>query len=523
MSSELALLPEYLGAHLRLSVLALLLGATLSLPLGVAASRNARLAAWALAGAGVLQTIPSLALLAFMVPVLAWVSGYSLAWLGVDLPSIGFLPALIALTLYSTLPILQNTVAGLAGVPASLREAARGVGMTPRQQLLRVELPLALPVIVAGLRTAAVWVVGTATLSTPVGATSLGNYIFSGLQTRNYASVSLGCVAAAGLAIALDQMIRRIERASGRRPRTGRALLFAALGLGATVGLLSWSEGYGPASNSREAVRIGAKTFSEQYILADLLARWIEDELAVPTRTIPSLGSTVLFDALASGELDLYVDYSGTLWANILGGEGAPGSRVAVLEQVREGLLDNYGIRVVAALGFENTYALAMSAARARELGITTLSELAPHAATLSIGGDYEFFARPEWTALVERYGFDFPTKRSMDSSLMYQAAAAGEVDVISAFSTDGRIAAYDLVVLRDDRGVIPPYDAVILMRDASARARPELVGHLARLEGKISAERMRALNRAVDEEGRSPAAVAEELAAALSSNLGAR
>ena len=523
MSAELALLPEYLGAHLRLSVLALSLGTALSLPLGVAASRNPRLAAWATAGAGVLQTIPSLALLAFMVPLLAWASGLSLRWLGFKLPSIGFVPALIALTLYSTLPILQNTIAGLAGVPEPLREAARGVGMTARQQLLRVELPLALPVIVAGLRTAAVWVVGTATLSTPVGATSLGNYIFSGLQTRNYAAVSLGCVAAAGLAIVFDQIIRRIESAAGRRSRPGRGFVAALVALGAVAILLSWNGGLTRGGHGPAALRIGAKTFSEQYILSEFLAQWIEQGLALPTRTLPSLGSTVLFDGLSAGEIDLYVDYSGTLWANILRGEGKPGDRAAVLEDVRRALRERHGVRVVAALGFENTYALAMSAARAEALGVTTFSDLAPHAPALSIGGDYEFFARPEWAALVDEYGFDFPVQRSMDSSLMYQAAATGEVDVISAFSTDGRIAAFDLVVLEDDRGVIPPYDAVILVREAVVEARPELAAHLARLEGRIPAARMRALNREVDQAGRSPGAVAAELLGELNPTSGGR
>ncbi len=513
MSEQLALLPEYLAAHLRLSLLALGLGSAISLPLGIAVARRPGWAAWAVATSGIFQTIPSLALLAFMVPLLAFLGRYVTTWVGFDLPSIGFLPALIALTLYSTLPILQNTITGLAGVPGALREAARGVGMTPRQQLLRVELPLALPVIVAGLRTAAVWVVGTATLSTPVGATSLGNYIFSGLQTRNYTAVSIGCVAAAALAVSLDQLIRRLEGAARRRPRPGSWVAAVAVGLVAWAVFHAWA-----GRDTRETtVRIGAKTFSEQYILSEFLAGWIETGLGVPTRIVPSLGSTVLFDALCSGELDLYVDYSGTLWATILRGEGLPRGREAVLEEVREGLLERYGIRLVAALGFENTYTLAMSAARARELAVARFSDLAPHSGSLSIGGDYEFFARPEWKALVAHYGFAFARQRSMDASLMYQAVAAGEVDVISAFSTDGRIAAFDLLVLEDDRGVIPPYDAVVLVPETVARARPDLVRRIAALEGRISAPRMRALNRAVDQEGRAPSEVAHELLRELS------
>ena len=168
MSEQLALLPGYLTAHIQLTLLALLLSASISLPLGVAVTRSPWLERPALGVAGLIQTVPSLALLAVMVPLLA----------GLDLPSIGFLPAIIGLTLYGILPMLRNTVTGIAGVDAAVKQAAQGVGMTPWQQLTRVELPLAMPVIVAGVRTATVWIVGIATLSTPVGATSLGNYIF---------------------------------------------------------------------------------------------------------------------------------------------------------------------------------------------------------------------------------------------------------------------------------------------------------------------------------------------------------
>ena len=205
MSEQLALLPEYLTAHLQLTLLALLCSTAVSLPAGVAVTRVAWLERPVLGAAAVIQTVPSLALLAVMVPLLA----------GLGVQSIGFLPAFIGLTLYGVLPILRNTVTGIAGVDPALTEAARAVGMTPWQQLRRVELPLAMPVIVAGLRTATVWTVGVATLSTPVGATSLGNYIFSGLQTRNYTSVLVGCAAAAVLALVLDGLVRGLS-AGGR-------------------------------------------------------------------------------------------------------------------------------------------------------------------------------------------------------------------------------------------------------------------------------------------------------------------
>jgi osmoprotectant transport system permease protein len=210
------------------------------------------------------------------------------------------------------------------------------------------------------------------------------------------------------------------------------------------------------------------------------------------------------------------VDYSGTLWATLLRRTEPPGDRGRVLEEVRRWLREEHGITLAAALGFENTYALAVRGAQARERAWDSIGDLAPVAPSLEIGGDYEFFARPEWRAVESAYGLRFRARRSMDSSLMYQALARGEVDVISAFSTDGRIAALDLRVLEDERGVIPPYDAVVLTGARLVRERPEVLAALRRLEGAIDAEAMRRMNAAVDRDGRSPGEVARDFLARL-------
>ena len=513
MSEQLALLPGYLTAHLRLSLLALAVGAAVSVPLGILVTRRRRLEPALLGVASVIQTIPSLALLAIMVPLLGAASVFSAAWFGVELRSIGELPALLALTLYSMLPMLRNTVAGIEGVDPALVEAARGVGMTSWQRLARVELPLAMPVIVAGLRTAAVWVVGTATLSTPVGATSLGNFIFSGLQTRNQAAVLVGCVAAAALALLLDQLIRLLEL--GLRERRRLAVAGAA---GTLLLLFAWAVGSAAIrSGSGEApVRIGSKTFTEQYVLSELLSSLLGRETGLIGEAVPSLGSTVLFDALRQSEIDLYVDYTGTLWANVLRREGRPPGRAEVLAEVRRELAERHDVTVVCALGFENTYALGMRGDHAAALSVATLAELSRVAPRLAIGADYEFFQRPEWAALVSAYGLAFHERRSMDPALMYQALDQGQVDVISAFSTDGRIAALGIRLLRDELGVIPPYDAVVLASPRLAHERPEALRALALLEGRIGEAEMQRMNHAVDGDGESPARVARAFLAGL-------
>jgi osmoprotectant transport system permease protein len=426
------------------------------------------------------------------------------------LVGIGFLPAFIALVLYSMLPVLRNTVTGLTTIDPAVVEAARGVGMSPWARLMRVELPLALPVIVAGVRTATVWTVGAATLATPVGATSLGNYIFRGLQTRNTAAILMGCLASAALALALDGLSALLVRGVKRRRR---GQIIAALGIVVLLYAYAiWAATPSLSASARPPIVVGAKTFSEQYILANLLAERVRQSSdGVEAEVKSSLGSSVVFDALAEGAIDVYVDYSGTIWANVMKRSGVPRDRARVLDEVRQYLKERYDIVLLAALGFENAYALAMARSRAERLGVSTVSDLAAVAPRLQIGGDYEFFGRPEWKALEETYGLRFSAKRSMDSSLMYQAAAQGTVDVISAFTTDGRIVAFDLKVVDDDRGVIPPYDAIVLGNGRFVRDHPTLARSLRALDGTIDANHMRRMNLEVDEKKRAPADVARE------------
>lgn len=510
LDAALAVLPERLGWHVALSASALALGLAIALPLGVAAARHPRLKWIALASAGLVQTIPSLALLALFFPILLLLSGLAERVLGHGFPALGFLPSLLALTLYSMLPILRNAAAGVSGVDPAVIEAARGVGMTDRQRLWRVELPLAAPVIMAGVRTAAVWTIGAATLSTPVGQTSLGDYIFSGLQTEDWVAVLVGCAASAGLALVVDGLLGLIEAGVARRD--GKRLW--AGGLGLVIGLVAALAplAIGALAQGRPSYVIGAKNFSEQYILAELMAGRLEREGASVQRRV-NLGSAVAYRALAAGEIDAYVDYSGTLWANVLNRKDNPG-RQAVLDGLRAELKARDGVLLLAPLGFENAYALAMRRDRAEHLGIRSLSDLAAHARELTMGGDLEFFSRPEWAAVEKAYGLSFKAKRQFQPTFMYRALQSREADVISAFSSDGRIAADDLVLLTDPKGALPPYDAVILVAPKRAGDR-RLLEALRPLSGAISLQAMQAANYAVDRDTgkKSPAEAAAMLA----------
>jgi osmoprotectant transport system permease protein len=506
VASALALLPDYLGQHVLLSACALLLGLAVSAPLIVLALRSPRVRWPVLAIVSVVQTVPSLALLALFYPLLLALSSLSQSLFGRGFAALGFLPSLLALTLYSMLPIVRNGLTGLLNVDPAVREAARGVGMTSRQSLVRVELPLAMPVIMAGVRTSAVWVLGTATLSTPVGQTSLGNYIFSGLQIENWVSVLFGCLAAVALALVTDHLLALVEHgvATRRRHRVWLGLVLLAVGVGAAVAPV--------VTSSRPAYVIGAKSFTEQYILSALMAQRVNEAGASATQRV-GLGSVIAFKALANDEIDVYVDYSGTVWANVLKRTDSP-PRLQMLEELQRELKAQYGVTLLGALGFENAYALAMREDRAGALSIRTIDDLARHAGELRLGTDFEFLARPEWAALRDRYGLSFRDQRQYQSTFMYRAVASAEVDVISAFSSDGRIAAYELVTLEDPKQVILPYDAIVLL--APKRAADETLRRaLMPLIGAIPIETMREANQRVDadESKVSPAEAAAWLA----------
>ena len=490
-----------------MSASALALGLIISLPLAVAASRSPRLRWPVLAFAGLIQTIPSLALLALFYPLLLAVSALSKSLTGHGFSALGFLPSLLALTLYSMLPILRTATTGILGVDPAVREAADGVGMTTRQKLFQVELPLAMPVIMAGVRTAAVWTIGAATLSTPVGQTSLGNYIFAGLQTENWVSVLFGCAASAVLAMTADQLLGLIETGAAKRDR--RLMIAGAVGLlvGIVIAVLPLVSFGKPASYV-----VGAKNFSEQYILAELMADRLEKAGATVNRK-EDLGSAVAYRALAASELDVYVDYTGTLWTNVLNRQDNPG-RQAVLDGLTTELKKKDGVTVLGSLGFENAYAFAMNADRAKALGIVSLADLAREAPKLTLGTDIEFLSRPEWKAVDDAYGFKFKAQRSFQPTFMYRALSGGEADVISAFSSDGRIAADKLVVLTDPKGALPPYDAVILVSPKRA-ADQRLIAALKPLVGSIPVAAMQAANYSVDRDTAkaSPAEAARGLA----------
>jgi osmoprotectant transport system permease protein len=508
VADALRLLPEYLTQHILLCAAALTLGMLFAVPLTIVAVRRPRAGSWILAATSLVQTVPGLALLALFYPILVGLSGVSQMLFGTSIPALGFLPSVAALTLYSILTIVRNGVAAFTHLEPEVIDAAVAVGMTARQRFFRVEVPLAAPVVLAGIRTAAVWTIGAATLSTSVGQTSLGNYIFSGLQIQDWTSVLFGCVAAAALAMVVDQLLGLIETGLSRR---NSKLIY--------IGLIAFAVGIGCAAAWSTALRapgyiIGAKNFSEQFILAELISQRLHD-VGATTRLRTDLGSSIAFQALAHNEIDVYVDYTGTLWLNVLQRDPIPDG--AMQKELTNSLQSKYGVLLLGDLGFENAYTLAMRREQAAALHITTIDDLARYAPQLTLGTDLEFLSRPDWTMIKNAYDLKFAATRQFSPTFMYRAIQDGTVDVISAFSSDGRIATQNLVTLVDTKHATPSYKAVLLLSPRRSKD-SLLIKALTPLIGHISLEKMQQANSMVDRDKNkaTPSQAAEFLAHAI-------
>ena len=505
LPSALLNLGDKLAAHVLLAAAAIGLGIAVALPLAVWSSRSPTVARVTLGFASLVQTIPALALLALFFPILLSLR----AVFGEGLPTLGFLPALLALALYALLPILRNAVTAQAQLDPGVIEAADGMGMTGWQKLRLVEAPLSAPFVMAGIRTAAVWTIGAATLATTIGQPSLGDPIFAGLQTQNWVLVLAGCIASASLAIVADALLGTIER--GFRTRRRR------LWLGGTLAVLAGvaAAGLSQFSFARDEDRIviAAKQFSEQYILARLIGQRLE-AAGYSVEYRDGLGSAVVHNALTNDSIDIAVDYTGTIWTNQMQRSDNPG-RDAMLDTITEWERETSGTLVLGRLGFENAYGLAMRREAATFGMFESIGDLAERGRGMTIGGDPEFFERPEWVAVRDAYGLSFARQRNFSPTFMYNALQSGEADVIGAYTSDGRIAADGLVVLDDPLGAFPNYDAILMLSPQSAQD-AELRAALQPLIGAIDVEAMRAANYAVDREQDklSPADAARQLAA---------
>jgi osmoprotectant transport system permease protein len=490
--SHAAELWRLIGQHITLVLVSTAAAVVVGVPVGIMGARRPRIGGPLSVAASIIQTIPSLALFGFLLP-LPFVGG------------IGARTALAALILYALLPIIRTTSAGLRSIDPAILEAADAMGMTRRQRLVQVELPLALPSIIAGIRVAAVIGVGTVTIAAAIGAGGLGEYIYRGLSMVDATVILAGAVPVAALALLVDAVLLVLERAWSWRSRGQRASRVAVaavlIALGAGVALTAYPQD--------ERIIVGSKNFTEQVILGELAAQAIERYAGLAVDRRLNLGGTFICDrAIQTGDIDLYVEYSGTALTAVFKRPVIRDPK-AVLDEIRT-LYANTGRSMLGPLGFNNTFAILVRGEDARARGLERLSQLAAHAPGWRAAFGYEFLERPDgYKGLAATYGLRFSEPpRVMDLTLIYRALADRQVDVVAGDATAGLIEALKLSALDDDQHYFPPYDAVPIVHSATLLRHPEIGVALGRLAGRVSAAEMRRMNYAVDGQRQDVAAV---------------
>lgn len=498
---------QRLREHVWLVFISTLIAVAIGIPTGILLTRKKALRSPILGLANVLQTIPSLALFGFLIP-LPFIGG------------IGARTAIVALVLYSLLPIIRNTVTGILGVDSNVREAAVAMGMTGSQVLWQVELPLAMSVIITGVRVALVIAIGVTTIAAAVGAGGLGVFIFRGIRQFDNNLLLAGALPAALLALTADFGLGLLEnRFSITRRRkaatTSRLKPLAAVAVALIVMALIYSGwrstgSQAPTSNSGRVV-VGSKDFTESAILGEIVAQMLEGRGVTVERKF-ELGGNLPHDALLAGTIDLYPEYTGTSYTAILKHPPITDPR-AVYEQVKKEYAEKFSLVISEPLGFDNTFAILIRGADARRLKLKTISDAAPYVSEWRAGFGQDFMSRADgYPGFVKAYGLRFAQQpREMDLSLTYIALASGQVDLIAGNSTEGRIAALDLFQLEDDRHYFPPYEAVYILRKDSVSGVPALSEVLGKLAHAISTEEMRQLNYEVDANKRGQAEVVRD------------
>jgi osmoprotectant transport system permease protein len=484
---------SHIAQHVWLVFISIAISVIIALPLGILVTRQKRLRAPVLGIANVMQTIPSLALFGFLIP-LPFIGG------------IGPRTAIVALVFYALLPIIRNTVTGILGVDPNVREAAVAMGMTDRQVLFKVELPLAMSVILTGVRVAVVITIGVAIIAAEVGAGGLGEYIFRGLRLNDNRLLLAGAVPSALMALAADFTFTLIEKRfdftvsksrRARQPLRLAAVVVLALGI-LMMGYAAVKSFRGVSSLRGGHVTVGSKDFTESNLLAEIVAQMLEaDGIGVDRQF--DLGGNLAHGALTAGQIDLYPEYTGTSFTAILHHQPITDPK-AVYDQVKREYLQQFNVEVSPPLGFDNTFAILVRGDDARTLNLKTVSEAAKYSGQWQAGFGHDFMIRPDgYPGFSRTYGLQFRRVNDMALDLTYTALASHKVDMIAGNSTDGRITALDLVQLEDDRHYFPPYEAVFLTRRDTLGRVKELRGVLQRLGGAIPTDEMRKLNYEVD------------------------
>ncbi|MGH4122960.1 MAG: glycine betaine ABC transporter substrate-binding protein [Clostridium sp.] len=496
---------DLLMQHVQLTVFSILMSIIIAIPLAILIVRFRKLSGPVIGFTNIVQSIPSLALLGFLIPVVG----------------IGSKPAVIMVVMYSLLPIVKNTYTGLTNISPALIEASDGMGLTQTQVLLKVRFPLAMPIIMSGVRVSSVTAVGLMTIAAFIGAGGLGYLVFSGVSTVNNNMILAGAIPACLLAVILDFILGKVENIvipegirttskvsktsllfKNKKIRIGSIILVVILIVGSLVSSLN---------KGKNTIVIGSKNYNEQIILGNMVASLIEHKTKYKVERKFNLGGTaVIFNAMKSKNLDCYVEYTGTALITILK-KASISDPAKAYNVVKEDFAKNYGIELMKPIGFNNAYIMAVNKELAKKNNLKTVSDLAKISPTLNAGFTMEFTNRSDgYPGLQKKYNLNFKSVKGIDGGLRYTALDKNETQVLDANSTDGLLQKFDLALLKDDKNFFPPYNPVPIVRTDSLKKFPELKGLLLQLEGKVTDEDMQKLNLKADN-GEDPKKVAED------------
>ena len=480
--------------HILISLLAISIASVLGIILGIIISEYRRFSGLILGTVNILYTIPSIALLGFFITI----------------TGVGNTTALIALIIYALLPIIRSTYTGIVTINPLIIEASEGMGSTKLQQLFKVKLPLALPVLMSGIRNMVTMTIALAGIASFVGAGGLGVAIYRGITTNNSAMTFLGSLLIALLALIFDFILGFMEKRLTNYKRTKYKVNFKFIILGLFI--IIFGAYFSLNSKKDKTINIATKPMTEGYILGQMLTELIEQDTDLKVNMTNGVGggTSNIQPAMVKGEFDLYPEYTGTSWEAVLKKEGSYDE--SKFDELQKEYKEKYNLEYVNLYGFNNTYGLAVNKDIAEKYNLKTYSDLAKVSNNLIFGAEYDFFEREDgYKELQKVYNMNFKKQIDMDIGLKYQAMKDKKIDVMVIFTTDGQLAISDVVVLEDDKKMYPSYRAGTVVRSEILSEYPELKPVLEKLNNILDDKTMADLNYQVESEGKKPEDVARE------------
>lgn len=480
--------------HILISLLAISIASLLGIILGIIISEYRKFSGLILGTVNILYTIPSIALLGFFITI----------------TGVGNTTALIALIIYALLPIIRSTYTGIITINPLIIEASEGMGSTKLQQLFKVKLPLALPVLMSGIRNMVTMTIALAGIASFVGAGGLGVAIYRGITTNNSAMTFLGSLLIAILALVFDFILGLIEKRLTNHKRIKYKINSKLIILGLFI--VIFGAYFSLNLKKDKTINIATKPMTEGYILGQMLTELIEQDTDLKVNITNGVGggTSNIHPAIVKGEFDLYPEYTGTSWEAVLKKEASYDE--SKFDELQKEYKEKYNLEYVNLYGFNNTYGLAVNKDIAEKYNLKTYSDLAKVSNNLIFGAEYDFFEREDgYKELQKVYNMNFKKQIDMDIGLKYQAMKDKKIDVMVIFTTDGQLAISDVVVLEDDKKMYPSYRAGTVIRSEILSEYPELKPVLEKLNNILDDKTMADLNYQVESEGKKPEDVARE------------